>query len=205
MNREQRDMEHKIKTIEQIKNEICKENKNHTGIKNIPELINFTFDELYKEIVLKINMGLGISSRCSLDGFSRAAGITKKFHNDDWSKNEYKDKIKNYWFIGNYINDYFIMDKNGKIYYCEICLDKNREKYILETFIDLNINFEQWLQFAYMDKDNDEIIDDIYYGSSMGMDSVYYEDDDKENLEKYKNKLLEISKELSDFIWNINN
>jgi hypothetical protein len=198
-------MEHKIRSIEQIKDEIYRENKGNTGIKNIPESIDFPFDDLYKEISTKIDIWLCISSECSLDGFNHSTGVTEKFHNADWSKNEYKEKIRNYWFLGSYINDYFLMDKKGKIYYCEICLDKNREKYVLENFVNLNINFEQWLQFAYMDRDNDEIIDEIYYGASMGMDSNYYRDEDEENLKKYKNKLSEISKELSDFIWNINN
>jgi hypothetical protein len=198
-------MEHKIRTIEQIKDEIFKNNEENTGIKNISEKITFPLDELYKEIVSNINVWLYISSGCSLDGINRSSSVTKEFHNADWSQNDFKEKIKNYWFIGNYSNDYFVMDKNGKINYCEINLDKNREKYILKNIVDLNINFEQWLQFAFMDRDNDEIIDDIYKGSSMGMDSDYYRDDDEENSEKFKNKLLEISKELSDFIWNVNN
>jgi hypothetical protein len=88
------------------------------------------------------------------------------------------------------------MDKNGKISCCAEHFDENLEKYVLDYFADLNINFKQWLQFAYMDRDNDDI-EEVIYGDFY--EPSYVENDLEENSENYKNKLLKISKELSDF------
>jgi hypothetical protein len=93
------------------------------------------------------------------------------------------------------------MDKKGKIYYWEYDFNYNKnvytQKYSLENMVDININFGQWLQFAFLDKDNDKKMDE--YGS-------YGFDNDKgfdEIMMDYCKKLNEISKELSELRWNM--
>ena len=106
--------------------------------------------------------------------------MSKAYSDEDyWSKNTDKENIKNYWFIGqNGQGDYWIMDKNGKIYF----YDHDNGEIDIEKIIDLNIDFGKWLQFAYLNKELDKIYYDNKYNKDIG--------------EKYMEKLKEISKEL---------
>ena len=167
-------MELRIRTIEEIKDIIYREN---AKIMDFPVISDFIFPELYKEIVI-LNNTIDISTNCSLFNIIEALEIT-----DFYKKN---NKLLNiYWIIGNNIFDYWVMDKNGKIYYW----GKNEK-----DVIDVNINFEQWLQFAYLDNDNDENTDSY--------ESLYEGDYDQKKFTEYINKLKEISKELSEFMFN---
>jgi len=188
-------MEIYLKTIEQIKDEIFGENKEAAQTTPFHETIDFTFSELYKEIVTNINP-TNISSRCELYNSTYSTDITEIFYDVDWIKNEYKKKIKDYWFIGeDNSSDYWIMDKNGKIFYWES--GGYKKKYTLENIMDVNINFQQWLQFAYIDKDIEEILENLF---DSGMDEANYALLENEFKEKYKNKVQEISKELYELI-----
>jgi hypothetical protein len=192
-------MELKIRTIEQIKEEIHGENKKNAKIKHFPESINFPFNELYKEIVTNHNIIYGFSNHCNLLSLDKAISVTKEYH-EIIGENNFNEIIKNYWFFGTWTDDdYWIMDKKGKIYYWEYDFNYNKnvytQKYSLESMVDVNINFIQWLQFAFLDKDNDEKMDE--YGS-YGFDN---DEGFDEIMIDYCKKLSEISKELSELRW----
>jgi hypothetical protein len=191
-------MNFEIKTIEKLKEEIHKGNKEIIPKEDFPEKIDFSFPKLYKEIVTKYDCENIPPYLCYFELYnsSRSVDVNNKFHNSEWFNNEYKDKIKEYWFIGEHsYYEYWIMDKNGKIYSWKDNI--NADKKILNNIIDLNINFEKWLQFAYLYNDSEKIIDDMY---NNGMDGVYYKDDEKEIKEKYYKYLQELSKELYNFV-----
>jgi hypothetical protein len=196
-------MENKIRTIEQIKEEIHKENKENAKIKYFPESINFPFNELYKEIVTNYNIIYIFSNHCHLLSLDRAISVTKEYH-EIIGENNFNEIIKNYWFFGTWTDDdYWIMDKKGKIYYWEYDFNYNKneytQKYSLENMVDVNINFGQWLQFAFLDKDNDKKMDE--YGS-YGFDN---DEGFDEIMIDYCKKLNEISKELSELRWKMYN
>jgi hypothetical protein len=164
-----------IKDIKEIRDEIIN-GKNQ--IINFSKTVNFPFSELYKEIVTKIKT-IEISSKCILYDFIYAMNISKAYSDADyWNKDTDKDNIKNYWFIGQDTQgDYWIMDENGKVYFYNHDNDDGMEK-----IIDLNIDFEKWLQYAYLNKE---------------LDKIYYENKYNKNIGKeYMRKLKEISKEL---------
>ncbi|MCL1818575.1 MAG: hypothetical protein FWG35_06565, partial [Spirochaetaceae bacterium] len=132
-------MKLRIKTIDQIKQEIRMENKEDTQIKNFPESINFPFDELYKQIVTE-NDTIFISNHCSLLSSDHAISETKKYH-EIIGENNYNETIKNYWFFGYWVDDdYWIMDTTGKVYYWEYDFNYNKniyiQKYSLENIVD---------------------------------------------------------------------
>ncbi|MDR0434122.1 MAG: SMI1/KNR4 family protein [Gracilibacteraceae bacterium] len=169
----------RIKSIEEIKKELFGAN---AQVMNFPKAINFPFDELYKEIVTKIKT-TEISSECILYNSVYSANMTKAYADEDyWSKNTVnaaEDAVRNYWFIGqNGQGDYWIMDINGKIYF----YDHDNEEIDVEKIINLNIDFGKWLQYAYLNKELDEIYFGNKYNETIG--------------EEYKKKLKEISKEL---------
>jgi hypothetical protein len=154
-----------LKSIENIKNEIIRGN---IQTRNFPKSITFPLDELYKEIVTKIKT-TEISSECILYDSIESNNIT----------NELSDK--NYWVIGqNGQGDYWIMDINHKIYY----YNHDIEEIIKENFVDLNITFGKWLQFAFLDKELDKIYDENKYNKNVG----------KEYMEKLKEISLELNK-----------
>ena len=167
-----------IKSIEEIKDEIL---DGKTQIMNFPKSVSFPFDRLYKEIVTKIKT-IEISSECILYNSVYAANMSNAYSDADyWSKNTDKDNIKNYWFIGqNGQGDYWIMDRNGKIYF----YDHDNEEIDIEKIIDLNIDFGKWLQYAYLNKELDEIYFENKYNQNIG--------------EEYMKKLKDISQELSE-------
>ena len=168
-------MGYSIKSIEEIMAEFHKE---MAQITDISVSINFPFSENYKEIVTKIKT-VSISTKCKLYSFAEAKEITEKYSGTN-------NTIKDFWFIGKRGFDYWVMDKKGKIHFWEIPEDKT---------IDVNINFLQWLQFAYLDKENDivekqlESIDEAAY-----LQGEYIE---------YIAKINEISKELKEFIYEL--
>jgi hypothetical protein len=104
-----------IESIENIKVKLLDKN---IQTNNFSKSITFPFDELYKEIVTKIKT-TEISSECILYNSVEASNMTKIYSEDDyWNENVDKNNIKNYWFIGqNGQGDYWIMDKDGEIYF----------------------------------------------------------------------------------------
>ena len=168
-------MGYSIKTIEEIKAELFKEK---SQIKDFPVSIDFPFPELYKEIVTKIST-VNISTKCELYSFSEAKETTEKYGGTN-------NTIKDFWFIGEVGFDYWVLDKKSKIHYWE------RPK---EETIDVNINFGQWLQFAYLDKENDIVEKRLEnFDEAAYLQGEYIE---------YIAKLNEVSMELKKLIYEL--
>ena len=165
-----------IESIEKIKNQLIDEKMQKI---NFPKLVNFIFDELYKEIVTKIKT-IKISSECVLYNSVESYNTTEEFSDRDyWNKNISEDEIKNYWIIGeNGQGDYWIMDSANKIHF----YDHDLGEMCKENFTELNINFTQWLQFAYLNKELDKKITENEYTEKIGME--------------YMEKIKEIDKKL---------
>ncbi|MCL2212064.1 MAG: hypothetical protein FWB95_09105 [Treponema sp.] len=181
----------KIKPIEEIKIELY---KGKAQITDFSFSIDFPFSGLYKEIVTKINP-INISSNCELYNSTYSTDITEIYYDVDWVKDEYITMIKDHWFIGEANStDYWIMDKNEKVYYWNS--SGYQKKYTLENIIYLNINFSQWLQYAYLDKDNEEALERIF---DSGYDEIILKSMEKETKNNYLNLLKEISIELYKF------
>ena len=163
-----------LKSIEGIVHKIIGNN-----IQNFPKSIDFPFSALYKKVITTIKT-IEISSECILYNSVEANNATKEFSDKSyWKENITTNEIKEYWFIGNNAQgDLWVMDKINKVYF----YDHDLEEMAKENFIDFNIDFGQWLQFAYLNKELDQIIDGGKY---------------KKNItEEYKKGLMKISKEL---------
>jgi hypothetical protein len=160
-----------LKPLEAIKNELLI--AQNVQIRNFPKSLEFPFIDLYKAIVTKIK-STTISSECVLYDSVYAYNITVSYWNDSDDKD-----FKNYWFIGqNGQGDYWITDINDKIYF----YDHDIEEISRNNFADLNINFAQWLQFAYLNKQLDAFYRAHTYNKNIG--------------KEYMEKLGEISKKL---------
>ena len=178
-----------IKSTEELKNRVWNENREIIQI-NIPEE-TFPFDDLYKEIVTK-NKTLIISSDFILYGFNEAADTTRKYSDVFyWDKNTDQDRIKNFWFIGeNSVFDFWIMYINGKIHFLKH--DYGDEKFEIDKIVDLEINFENWLRYAFLNREFEEVLevfrsedsDFKYYPENMVMEYI-------EKIKQMSNKLFE--------------
>ena len=165
-----------IESVDDIKNKLW---ENSIQINNFQKSITFPFSEIYKEIVTNIKT-TEISSECTLYNSVESTNATKEFSDKDYWNNDIADKeINEYWIIGhNGQGDLWIMDINNKVYF----YDHDLEEMSKENFIELGIDFGQWLQFAYLNKELDKIYDEDKYNKEIG--------------KEYMQKLKEISKEL---------
>src|SRR5690606_35843530 len=84
-----------------------------------------------------------------------AYNTTNEFTDEDyWSESTSLAEIENFWFFGkNGQGDLWLLDLNNIVYF----YDHNQEKFSLANFLNLNINFEQWLQLAFLEKQLDDI------------------------------------------------
>jgi len=186
-------MEIRIKTIEEIKDIINRENDGNAQIMVIPDKIDFPFPELYKEIVTKYSK-LDISPFCGLFSLLKSIDITNNIYNKNWNMEE-KEKIKNYWFIGDgYSYDYWIIDKMGNMNYWKT---EYKKQYELEKIINIKMDFEQWLKFAYIDKETGKELEKV---SDSGYDEVIYEPLCNEIKDNYLEMVKIFSNELYDII-----
>ncbi|WP_027383413.1 hypothetical protein [Epilithonimonas caeni] len=145
----------KIIPIEEIRTMLLVEN----SIKhNFPKTVNYKFDTLYSEIVTQIKT-IEISSECILFNSVEAHNTTKEFSDKIyWTENITSAEIENFWFFGqNGQGDFWLFDKNNRILF----YDHNQEELNPINFINLGINFQQWLQFSFLNKQLDEIYDTI--------------------------------------------
>ncbi|MBW1655446.1 SMI1/KNR4 family protein [Flavobacterium quisquiliarum] len=154
---------------------------NKQSIRNFPKLVSFPFAELYRDIVTQIKT-VEISSECILFDSVEAYNETKEFSNPDyWSENT-KERIENFWFFAqNGQGDYWLFDAKQKVYF----YDHNQEKMCTQNFTDLGLNFEKWLQFAYLNKQLDEIYE------TEGEISEELKAEYKQRLEEISGLLLE--------------
>lgn len=142
-----------IRPTDEIKYELLSESQ---SIRNFPKSLNFPFDKLYIDITVQIKT-TEISSECILFDSVEAVNETKVFSDADyWTENYAKDEIVKYWIFGqNGQGDLWLFDIENKIYF----YDHNKEQMCRENFIDLNLDFEKWLQFADLNKQLDHIYD----------------------------------------------
>ena len=163
-----------IKPAEEIKKKLL---SNRQTIRNFPKSLTFPFDKLYTEITTQIRT-VEISSECMLFESVTAVSETNFFSDADyWTENYLDEEISKFWIFGqNRQGDLRLFDSENKVYF----YDHNNEKMCNENFIDLNLNFEKWLQYA----DLNAQLDNIYDNEN--------EINDKRKVE-YKKKLAELS------------
>ncbi|WP_051892871.1 hypothetical protein [Flavobacterium reichenbachii] len=151
------------------------------SVRNFPKSVSFPFDPFYIEIVTHIKT-IEISSECILFDSVRSFNETKEFaYANYWSENA-KETIEKFWFFAqNGQGDYWLFDDKHKVYF----YDHNHEEVSIQNFMYLGLNFEKWLQFAYLNKQFDQ-----YYDAE--------EEISEEIKTEYKNKLREISISLLD-------
>ena len=161
-----------LKTIDEIEHVIFQGNT-QSQTRNFPKSVSFPFGELYRKIVTSIK-SKEISAECMLYDSVQSYNITTNYWND--SSNE---DLKKYWFVGeNGQGDSWVMDMDGKIYF----YDHDIEDLAVQNFIDLNISFEQWLKFAYLNKDLETVWRENKY--------------DEKTKQEYLNTLREIGENL---------
>ncbi|KAF2507267.1 SMI1/KNR4 family protein [Flavobacterium foetidum] len=139
-----------ILSIRNIKEKLL---TNKQSIRNFPKSVSFPFPELYKDIVTQIKT-IEISSECIVFDSVKSFNETKEFSNPDyWSENT-KETIESFWFFAqNGQGDFWLFDNKNKVYF----YDHNQEEMSIQNFTDLGLNFEKWLQFAYLNKQPDEV------------------------------------------------
>ena len=145
----------KIIPIEEIRTILLVESSSK---QNFPKTVNYMFDTLYSEIVTQIKT-IEISSECILFNSVEAHNTTKEFSDKSyWTENIPLTEIEIFWFFGqNGQGDFWLFDKNNKVLF----YDHNHEELSPINFINLGINFQQWLQFSFLNKQLDEIYDTI--------------------------------------------
>lgn len=166
-----------LRPSEEIKSELLFDRQ---AIRNFPKSLIFPFDKLYKEITTQIRT-VKISSECILFDSVEASNETKSFSDRDyWPENYTNEEISNIWVFGqNGQGDLWLFDIENKIYF----YDHNRGQMRNENFIDLDLSFEKWLQFADLNAQFDDIYDTV--------DEI-----DDEQKAEYKKKLAELSDSL---------
>ncbi len=139
-----------IKNITSIKEKLFKGSKYK---QNFPKTVDFNFPQLYKQIVTQIKT-TEISAECILYSAINSVNETNEFSDADYWDN--KLEIKNHWFIGaNGQGDLWLLNKDNKVLF----YDHNEEKISIEKLIDLGLTFDKWLQFAFLNKDYEKILE----------------------------------------------
>ncbi len=139
-----------IKNIIKIKEELIKD-FNHK--QSFPKKVDFDFPEFYKQIVKQIKTA-EISAECILYSATNSVDETNEFSDVDYWEN--KVEIKKYWFIGaNGQGDLWLLNKSNHIFF----YDHNKGQISAEKLIDLGLIFEKWLQFAFLNKDYEEMLE----------------------------------------------
>ena len=147
----------KILNIETIKLELLSAN---TATVNFPKKTTFEFPDNYKNVVTNIKT-IELSAECILFNAVRSVNETKEFSDlDYWSENMEAENIKDYWFFGaNGQGDLWVLHKSDKVLF----YDHNKGEIAIDNLVDLELNFNQWLQFAYLNKQ----LEDAYNNDSL--------------------------------------
>jgi len=142
-----------IRTIDDIKTDLL---SNRQTVRNFPKSLRFPFDNLYLDIVTQIKT-TEISSECVLFDSVQSVNETKEFSDPDyWTENYAKEEIDKFWIFGqNGQGDLWLFDFENKIYF----YDHNKEQMCKDNFVELDLNFEKWLQFSDLNKQLDYIYD----------------------------------------------
>ncbi|MGL6125861.1 hypothetical protein [Chryseobacterium artocarpi] len=128
----------KIVSIEAIEAEILKEKKN---VQNFPKTFSFPFSEQYKKLITSIKT-IEISSETILYNSVEAVNENKEF------------KTPDHWcFAGNGQGDRWFLDTHGNVLFYDHDYD--------EKLQPMHINFEQWLQMAFLIRQLDEYCDEL--------------------------------------------
>lgn len=169
----------KLTDIETIKRKLLAKDNNPK--RNFPKKIEFEFPEDYRMLVTNIKT-VEISSECILFDSVESVNSTKEFSDlDYWNKDFNVENIKKYWFFGaNGQGDLWIMHRENRIYF----YDHNEGEISEKNLIDLNINFEEWLKFSFLNKKLEKI--DLNGNLTQEIKEIY------------KSKLKELSNELSE-------
>ncbi|QWX82640.1 SMI1/KNR4 family protein [Cellulophaga sp. HaHaR_3_176] len=140
-----------IINIETIISELVNTNN---SIVNFPKKNTFEFPLDYKNLVTQIKT-TEISAECVLFDSVKSVNVSKEFSDlDYWNENFDAKKIKNYWFFGaNGQGDSWILDKKNNILF----YDHNNGEISNKNLVDLELTFHQWLQFAFLNKEYEEI------------------------------------------------
>lgn len=127
----------KILTIEEMETEVLKEKK---ALQNFPKTTDFPFSELYRKLATQIKT-MEIASEAILYNSGDAFNENKEF------------VLKEYWcFAGNGQGDRWFFDKSGNVFFYDHDYDESLEA--------MDINFEQWLQMAFVIKQLDDYYDE---------------------------------------------
>jgi len=140
-----------IKPVEEIINKLLSKSQLR---RNFPKALNFPFDQLYSDITTQIKT-TEISSECILLDSVEAFIETKEASDTDyWAENYTIDDIAKFWIFGrNGQGDLWLFDNESKVYF----YDHNMEQMCKNNFVELNLNFEKWLQFADLNNQFDDI------------------------------------------------
>ena len=164
--------------IETIKRELL--SANSTTV-NFPKKTTFDFPDNYKNVVTKIKTK-ELSADCILFDAVKSVNETKEFSDVDyWSENMAAEKIKDYWFFGaNGQGDSWVFHNSDKVLF----YDHNKGELGIDNLVDLVLNFDQWLQFAFLNKQ----LEDAYHNDSL---TLALKNDYKSKLSELSTGLLE--------------
>lgn len=153
---------------------------NKQGFRNFPKTLNFPFDRLYIDLVTQIKT-TEISAECILFDSVQAVNENKDFLDSSYWKNGHtKEMIAVFWIFGqNGQGDLWLFDNKNEVYF----YDHNQGEMGAANFVQLGLNFENWLQFADLNKQLDHIFEVEHEIS-------------EEHRKAYQNKLSEISETL---------
>ena len=141
--------------VDEIQAELLKANIQK---QNFPKNIGFTFDPLYTHIVSQMKT-MEISSECILYSSAEASNTTKEFSNKAyWDEKVAQNEIDTFWFFGqNGQGDLWLFDSHNTVHF----YDHDKEEMHPKNFLNLKLNFGQWLQLAFLVKQLDEMYDTV--------------------------------------------
>lgn len=168
-----------IRPLEEIVEELFTTKQ---SIRRFPKSLDFPFGELYADVVTQIRT-IEISAECILFDSVEALNNTTTFSDKDYWEEDYsKQEIAAFWIFGeNGKGDLWLFDRAKSVYF----YDHDQEQMCRDNFVDLNLSFEKWLQYADLNKQLDHLYDS---------QSVVSEEQKAE----YKVRLSELSSSLLD-------
>ncbi|MGI4873343.1 MAG: hypothetical protein ACRYFX_19460 [Janthinobacterium lividum] len=124
------------------------------GKQRFPKVLAFPFGELYQELATRLPT-TEISSECILLSSAEAINETREFVNPAyWAAGYAAAAINDFWFFGrNGQGDSWLFDQVGQVYF----YDHNQGELARQNFTDLGLTFKQWLQYAFLNKQLDEL------------------------------------------------